>query len=98
MVRSRRISSSQDSPDELLVVEGVLLHLQLLEELVQLLVGQLLAQVGHHVPELLHSDGRALGLEDRLHGLKQLVLCLRLLVFTECRDAYLAISARKSEN
>ena len=98
MVRSRRISSGQDSPDELFIVEGVLFHLQLLEELIQLLIGQLLAEIGHDVSELLYSDGRALGFEDGLHGLKQLVFRLRLLVFTECSNAYLAISARKSEN
>lgn len=77
------ISSSENGSDELLVVKGVLFHLQLFEELIQLLVGQLLSEVGHHVSELLYGDGRAFGLEDRLHCLEQLVLCLRLLVFAE---------------
>ena len=49
-------SAGQDCANELLVVEAVLLlDLQLPEQLAQLILVQLLPQVCHHVPELLHS-------------------------------------------
>lgn len=77
-------SASEDGPDELLVVESVLLlHLQLLEQFVEFVIGQLLSQVGHHISKLLDCDGGALGLEDGLHGLDELVLRLWLLVLAE---------------
>jgi hypothetical protein len=92
-------SAGEDGPDELLVVEGLLLlHLQLLEQLVQLVVRQLLPQVSHHVSKLLHRYRRPLRLENRLHCLDQLVLRLWFLVLAASGIIYFAMRARKSAN
>lgn len=63
-------STSEDGPDELLVVKVILLlHLELLEEFIEFVLGQFFTQVGHNVLELFYSDRRSLWLENRLHGL-----------------------------
>jgi hypothetical protein len=74
-------SAGEDGPDELFVVEGVfLLHLQLLEQFVEFVIGQFLSQVGHHISKLFDCDGGALRLENGLHGLDELILRFGFLV------------------
>lgn len=62
-------SASQDSPNELFIVEGLFFfHFELLKELVELVVRQFFPQVCHHISKLFDCDCGPLGLEDGLHG------------------------------
>lgn len=53
----------------------------LLEQLVNLLIRELLAEVGHGIPELFERDRRPLRREYRGHGLDEFVFGVGLFVF-----------------